>query len=135
MRGPNLRTTARARQLRQGDSEAERLLWGELRGRRLNNLKFVRQLPIDRYFADFACREARLVVEVDGHQHAGSDHDQVRNAIMADRGWNIARFWSHHVTREMRSVLETIVAIADGRLKEPVRSIDFTFVLAAASST
>ena len=135
MRGPDQRTTARARRLRQVDNDAERLLWGALRARRLNGFKFVRQLPIDRYFADFACREIRLVVELDGHQHAGSDYDRTRNAVMAANGWNVARFWSHHVMREMGSVLETIVAIADGRLNEPVSSIDLTLVLAGPPSS
>ena len=46
----------RARALRRDDTEAERRLWEELRGRRLNGFKFVRQLPIGPYFADFACR-------------------------------------------------------------------------------
>ncbi|MCD7108891.1 DUF559 domain-containing protein [Rhizobium sp. DKSPLA3] len=131
MRGPNETRTERARTLRQADNDAERLLWRELRGRRLNGLKFVRQLPIDRYFADFACREVRLVVEVDGHQHVGSDYDRVRNAQMAANGWTVARFWNSHVLHEMRSVLETIVAIAEGRLNEPVVSIDLTLVLAS----
>jgi very-short-patch-repair endonuclease len=63
--------TAKARTLRQVENEAEEALWFELRGRRLNGFKFVRQLPIGPYFADFACREKRLVVEVDGSQHAG----------------------------------------------------------------
>ncbi|TCQ12559.1 very-short-patch-repair endonuclease [Rhizobium sp. PP-F2F-G36] len=131
MRGSNEKRTERARALRQVDNDAERLLWRELRGRRLNGLKFVRQLPIDRYFADFACRDVRLVVEVDGHQHAGSDYDRVRNAHMAANGWNVARFWNSHVLHEMRSVLETIVAIAEGRLTEPVASTDLTLVLAS----
>ncbi|PDT05485.1 DUF559 domain-containing protein, partial [Rhizobium sp. M1] len=60
MRGPKPKTTARARSLRQSDNDAEGKLWNELRDRRLNGHKFVRQLPIGPYFADFACRELRL---------------------------------------------------------------------------
>ena len=59
----------RARSLRKNDTEAERRLWEELRGSRLNGFKFVRQLPIGPYFADFACRSAKLIVEVDGVTH------------------------------------------------------------------
>jgi very-short-patch-repair endonuclease len=66
---------ARARQLRKVENDAEEWLWHELRGRRLNGHKFVRQLPIGPYFADFACREANLVVEVDGSQHANRSQD------------------------------------------------------------
>jgi len=70
VRGGNELKTSRARQLRQLDSDAEDKLWFELRSRRLNGHKFIRQMPIGPYFADFACREANLVVEVDGSQHA-----------------------------------------------------------------
>ena len=59
-------TVARARDLRQNRTKAERRLWSILRGSKLDGFKFRRQHPIDRYFADFACLEARLVVEVDG---------------------------------------------------------------------
>ncbi|RVL14378.1 endonuclease domain-containing protein, partial [Sinorhizobium meliloti] len=69
MRGANERKTERARGLRQSDNDAEALLWSELRDRRLNGFKFVRQVAVGPYFADFACRDERLVVEVDGSQH------------------------------------------------------------------
>lgn len=70
MRGENAKKTRRAWALRQVENEAEHVLWQELRGRRLNGHKFVRQLPIGPYYADFACRQANLVVEVDGSQRA-----------------------------------------------------------------
>ncbi|MGJ7041108.1 very-short-patch-repair endonuclease [Shinella sp. BE166] len=73
MRGANGKRTDRARQLRQVDNDAETWLWSDLRARRLNGFKFVRQLAIGLYFADFACREKMLVIEVDGSQHAGSE--------------------------------------------------------------
>jgi very-short-patch-repair endonuclease len=65
--GPN-QPTNRARSLRQTDNDAESKLWNELRNRQINGFKFLRQLPIGRYFADLACREKHLVVEVDGSQ-------------------------------------------------------------------
>jgi len=128
LRGAKEKTTARARALRQSENDAEEKLWSELRNRRLNGFKFVRQLPIGPYFADFACRKACLVVEVDGSQHAGSDHDRRRDAFMSAEGWGVARFWNVDVLTDMAPVLETIVAILDGRLTDTVRSYDFNFL-------
>jgi very-short-patch-repair endonuclease len=127
MRSANKPVTARARSLRQSDNAAEWTFWLEVRNRRLNGLKFVRQEPIGPYFADFACREVRLVIELDGSQHVGSHHDDHRNAFMNTEGWSVARFWSHDVLQNREAVLETVVAVCDGRLTEPVRSYDFQF--------
>ena len=75
-RGPRIQ---RARALRAESTNVERKLWSLLRGRRLDGVKFRRQVPIDRYFADFACVEARLVVELDGGQHNDrADYDEQR---------------------------------------------------------
>ncbi|MBB3381622.1 very-short-patch-repair endonuclease [Rhizobium sp. BK609] len=82
MRGPEPKTTQRARMLRQSDNDAEAKLWSELRNRRLNSFKFVRQFSIGPYFADFACRERSLVIEIDGGQHANSKHDTIRDEFM-----------------------------------------------------
>jgi very-short-patch-repair endonuclease len=70
LRGPDTIKTDRARRLRRTDNDAETKLWSQLRDRRLGGHKFVRQVPIGNYFADFACRDCMLVVEVDGSQHA-----------------------------------------------------------------
>ena len=133
MRGPDKPTTFRARSLRQSDNDAEWQFWQEVRNRRLNGFKFVRQEPIGPYFADFACREVRLVVELDGSQHAGNAYDDSRNAFMNREGWSVARFWSSDFLQNKEAVLETIVAICDGRLTEPVRSYDFQFFPARES--
>ena len=113
------------------ENDAEELLWSELRGRRLNGYKFVRQFPIGPYFADFACREKMLVVEVDGSQHAKNEYDIKRNELMNTNGWSVARFWNVDVLRERSSVLETIVAICDGRSVEKTNAADFTFLPSA----
>lgn len=134
MRGANGKKTERARELRQSDNDAETLLWSELRSRRMNDFKFVRQLAIGPYFADFACREKMLVVEVDGSQHAGSEYDQKRNEFMVMNGWSIARFWNVDVLMDLGSVLETIVAICEGRLSENVLGADFLFLPTAERS-
>ena len=65
-RGANPAKTGRARELRRDSTDVEKRPWQLLRGRQINGLKFVRQQPIGQNFADFACREARLVVELDG---------------------------------------------------------------------
>ena len=134
MRGANGTRTTRSRQLRQIDNDAEAWLWSELRGRRLNGFKFVRQLVIGPYFADFACREKMLVIEVDGSQHAGSEYDRKRNEFMGMNGWSVARFWNVDVITKRDSVLETIVAICEDRLTERVTETDFTFLPATVSA-
>ncbi len=103
-------------------------MWSELRGRRLNGYKFVRQFPIGRYFADFACRDHHLVVEVDGSQHANRSGDSIRDMYMVANGWSVVRFWNTQVLKECGAVLETIVAILEKRLTDEVRASDLTFI-------
>ncbi|HEX2725315.1 MAG TPA: endonuclease domain-containing protein [Beijerinckiaceae bacterium] len=119
MRGANVRMTARARRLRNDLTDAERKLWYRLNNRQLAGWKFVRQEPIGPYFADFACREARLVVEVDGSQHAESERDKVRDAFLAGRAYRVLRFWNNDVLRNTDSVLETIFAALGGENISP----------------
>ena len=73
MRSRDIANTARAQSLRQSSTDAEQKLWGALRNRRLNGLKFIRQGQILNYFADFVCRDRMLIVELDGSQHAEND--------------------------------------------------------------
>ncbi|WP_245455915.1 DUF559 domain-containing protein [Mesorhizobium sp. M7A.F.Ca.US.008.03.1.1] len=126
-------TTQRARKLRQGDNQAEALLWLELKARKLGGYKFTRQFPIEPYYADFACREKRLVVEVDGHQHAGSSYDRRRDDFMRAEGYSILRLWSHDVLQHRTSVCETILAALDGRLAENIAASDLRFVFTPRS--
>ncbi|MDW5315068.1 endonuclease domain-containing protein [Rhizobium sp. PL01] len=128
MRGPDKGKTERARGLRKVENGAEEALWFELRDRRLNGFKFVRQLPIGRYFADFACRQVHLVIEVDGSQHANSRHDTRRDDYMTSEGWNVVRFWNGCVLQDRERVLGTIVEIVENRLVQEIRAFDLTFV-------
>jgi very-short-patch-repair endonuclease len=82
-------------------------------------LEVRRQEPIGPYFADLACREAKLVVELDGSQHAESERDQVRDAFLATRGYRILRFWNHEVMGNLDSVLDTIFATLGPRASSP----------------
>lgn len=71
------------------------------------------------------------MIEVDGSQHAGSEYDRKRNEFMRMNGWSVARFWNGEVMTEREAVLETIVAICEGRLIGRVSVADFTFLPAA----
>ena len=129
VRGPDQKVTARARALRKVDNDAEAALWSELRNRRLGDRKFVRQLPIGPYFADFACRESRLVVELDGSQHYESEYDRRRDQFMISEGWSVLRFWNIDALVERDAVVETILAALERRL-DPVEATDLRFVAA-----
>ncbi|MBZ9699482.1 MULTISPECIES: endonuclease domain-containing protein [unclassified Mesorhizobium] len=130
MRGPLIETTKRARRLRQSDNDAEDALWMELRDRRLNGYKFVRQFPIGSYFADFACRECQLVVEVDGSQHADNKYDRVRDQFMVSNDWSVLRFWNAEVLKERDAVLETILAAIERRLDRHIETNNLRFIAA-----
>lgn len=71
------------------------------------------------------------MVEIDGSQHAESQRDAIRDAFMTAEGWSVVRFWNIDVLTAMPSVLETIVAICDGRLTGPVIAHDLKFFPAA----
>ena len=101
------RLTPIARRLRANQTEAEDRLWYYLRARRLEGEKFVRQFQIDRYVADFACRTARLAVELDGGQHS-VERDAARTAVIETYGYRVLRFWNHDVLGDTYSVLEVI---------------------------
>ena len=110
----------RARALRQDQTDVERKLWALLRSRRLDGFKFRRQVPIDRYFADFACREANLIVELDGGQHADrAAYDAERTGVLEACGWRVLRFWNNQVNDEPEGVVETILAELRPTLSRP----------------
>jgi len=96
-----------ARRLRRDRTEAEDRLWHHLRNRRLEGEKFVFQFQIDRYIADFACRTARLAIELDGGQH-DPDHDAARTEIIETYGYRVLRYWNHDVLGDTDAVLEAI---------------------------
>jgi len=102
-----------ARRLRTKSTEAERKLWAHLRDRRLLGCKFVRQQPVGPYIADFACREADLVIELDGGQHAADAahaEDTRRSLALAEHGYRVLRFWNNDVLRNIDGVCRAIEA-------------------------
>jgi very-short-patch-repair endonuclease len=106
-----LRSNARA--LRKNSTDAERILWSELRDHRLNHAGFRRQVPIANYIADFVCHAARLVIELDGGQHFTDGQeaaDDRRSAIIEAKGFRVLRFSNHDVLTNRAGVLETIAS-------------------------
>src|SRR5205085_3039002 len=86
-------------------TDAERKLWYALRDRRFAETKFRRQVPIGPFIADFICYAARLVVEVDGGQHADSVSDLRRDRWLAANGFRVLRFWNNDVLGNLEGVL------------------------------
>jgi very-short-patch-repair endonuclease len=111
-RPPGYEKLERARGLRRATTPQERLLWGHLRDRRLNGAKFRKQMWLAGYIADFACPEARLVVEADGSQHADDTaYDSARERAFARLGWRTLRFWNNEIDDNLEGVL-TVIANA-----------------------
>jgi very-short-patch-repair endonuclease len=107
-----------ARRLRRNQTDAERVLWFRLRDRRLDGLKFKRQVPIDKYVVDFCCAEARLIIELDGGQHATRDETN-RSAVLEAMGYLVLRFWNNDVLQNTDGVLEEILSAANRHPQEP----------------
>ena len=100
-----------ARRLRRGQTLAEDKLWAIVRGRRLNGFKFRRQVPIDRYFADFVCWDAKLIVELDGPSHEDRElHDLVRTEVLEQCGYRVLRFDNEVVLADPGGVAEAVGA-------------------------
>src|SRR5690606_4913709 len=91
-------------------TRAEQILWNSIRSRTIAGCKFVRQEPIGPYIVDFVCRSRKLVIEVDGGQHAENPRDAVRDGALRKRGYRVLRFWNNDVIGNTEGVLETIAA-------------------------
>jgi very-short-patch-repair endonuclease len=113
MRGANEQKTARARSLRHRSTDAETKLWNRLRARAIGGHKFVRQEPIGPYIVDFICRERRLIIEVDGGQHATDSRDETRTKWLNGHNYRVLRFWNNDVLRNINGVLEVIADTLD----------------------
>lgn len=108
-----MRHTVLARHLRREQTPAEAHLWHLVRGRRLANAKFRRQVPIDRFIADFVCVEARLIVELDGRVHDDEEaqlRDIERTAILEACGYLLVRFSNSQVLNAPGEVADSIIA-------------------------
>lgn len=117
------RELASARKLRAGMSEAEKRLWSRLRAHRFGGASFRRQAVMGRYVVDFVCHDARLVIELDGGQHATASRvhvDKRRTAWLESRGYKMLRFWNNDVLGNLNGVLE-LIALELGLIEPPSR--------------
>jgi very-short-patch-repair endonuclease len=117
---PHHRPTAKrirnfAKKMRREPTDAELAMWLLLRDRRLALFKFRRQVPFQGFILDFVCFEKRIIIEIDGSQHAASERDRVRDAILLAEGFQIVRYWNNDVLQRRSNVLEDIFA----KLAEP----------------
>ena len=110
MRGKDQSRVGRARLLRRALTPAELALWARIRGRQLGDCKFVRQEPIDRYYVDFVCRERRLIIELDGGQHAESAKDSQRDRALCALGYRMIRIWNNDVIENLDGVLQRLLS-------------------------
>ncbi len=98
-----------AKTLRRNLTDAEQKLWYHLRAHRFMGRKFKRQKPLGRYVVDFICLEEKLIIELDGGQHAESvEYDQERDSWLRSEGYTVLRFWNNELMNEAESVLERI---------------------------
>lgn len=107
--------TNKARHLRTNQTDVETKLWFHLRARRFEGFKFRRQVPVDRFIADFLCLDAHLIIELDGGQHGEQqDYDAERTKILNNCGYKILRYWNNEVLENMDGVLEDIRSVLLG---------------------
>src|SRR6185369_4073689 len=100
------RLTPIARKLRRDATAVESKLWQRLRSRQIEGAKFRRQFPIGPYIADFACIDLKLIIELDGGQHADSPTDAQRMGWLETNGYTVIRFWNSEVIENLEGVLE-----------------------------
>lgn len=114
--------TSRARTLRANMTDAERKLWYAFRDRRFASFKFRRQVPIGPFIADFICYDARVVIEVDGSQHADSSSDARRDRWFAANDFLVLRFWNNDVLKNREGVLTSVLETLHARTPHPARA-------------
>ena len=111
---------SRARRLRNQSTDAERHLWQHLRGKQIAGYRFRRQVPVAGFIADFACLEAKVIVELDGGQHAQNvGYDAQRDRLIEAQGFRILRFWDNQVFLETQAVLQEIMRALEASSPHP----------------
>jgi very-short-patch-repair endonuclease len=96
--------------MRREATPAEHILWQILRAKRFSGYKFRRQVPLEWYIGDFVCFSARLIIEVDGGQHAESATDGRRDAFLRSLGFRVLRIWNNDVFENELGVSEAVLA-------------------------
>ncbi len=98
-----------ARRLRREQTKPEDIFWHEVRNRNFLGLKFRRQVPIDKYIADFVCEQEKLIVELDGDQHAeNEEYDEARTRVLESHGYRVIRFWNGDIYKNLDGVFEEL---------------------------
>lgn len=98
----------RRRELRRNQTEAEKILWAQLRNKQFYGMKFFRQYSIGPYILDFYCSTMKLSVELDGGQHnqcENNEYDLARSEYLKAQGIDVIRFWNHEVLLDIQTVL------------------------------
>lgn len=109
---PSAGAHQRARRLRRQMTDAERRIWHLVRARQIDGYRFRRQVPIGRYIADFACHEARLIIEVDGGQHDPAARDEIeRSGFLETEGYRLLRVWNNEVLQNPEGVWTAIASV------------------------
>lgn len=106
----------RRRDLRNNQTEEERLLWSKLKNKQLKELKFVRQYSVGPYILDFYCPKLRLAIELDGDQHTEAEaveYDKARNAYLETVDIKTLRFWNNEVHENIHGIIDKISAFAN----------------------
>ena len=107
-----------ARENRQTETEAEKILWTLLRNQRLKGKKFRRQHTISNYILDFYCHECKLAIELDGNFHTDSEvrrYDKLRSEVLNEIGIRVVRFWNEEVINDPINVLQKISGHLEGK--------------------
>ena len=100
--------TILARNLRKNSTIQERRLWNLLKNRQFHNLKFKRQQPIGDYIVDFICKEAKIIIEIDGGQHnepENIEYDKTRTEYLNNLGYKVVRFWNNEIYENIEGVV------------------------------
>ena len=115
-----MRNKVPARELRKNMADAERALWKHIRLKQMHGLKFRRQCPIGKYIVDFVCYERKLIIELDGGQHADqTSYELQRTKWLQDEGFRVMRFWNDDVLKETDAVIEELDQTLTPHLSPP----------------
>lgn len=108
-----------ARALRKNQTRAEDIFWREVRNRLFLNLKFRRQVPIGKYIVDFVCEQEKLIIELDGDQHAENEaYDEKRTQMLENHGYRVVRFWNGDLYEDIDGVFEELTHLVGGARAE-----------------
>lgn len=97
--------------LRKNLTPQEQKIWNLIRNKKFFNHKFLRQYIIDKYIVDFACREKKIVIEIDGGQHNQPndiEYDKKRTEVLKSYGYKVIRFWNNNVDNNIEGVFEIL---------------------------